>query len=248
MKTDNRKFWDYFFGSRGKHYYSNTLKKYKKRAYEKVFDEDTKDIPKDKNILLTDSYDLFFNLDLVEKFREKNSIISLDISRKCVEGASKNYNGLINGDSRKIPLKENSIDMIVSPSTLDHFKKDDFKKALREIERILKVNGKAFIFLHNQKNIFLRFQILNLIEENDYFTYNETEIKQIMAEQKNLHVKDISFVFNLPFPFLSTSFINFLDEHEIHSSLFEKILNNAVKINDCPCFAELIYVEIKKVN
>ena len=56
-------------------------------------------------------------------------------------------------DVRALPLRSDSVDLIVSNSTLDHFdKKEDFIQALRELVRILRPDGCLIVTVDNVLN------------------------------------------------------------------------------------------------
>jgi ubiquinone/menaquinone biosynthesis C-methylase UbiE len=82
------------------------------------------------------------------------SVLGGDISNESVSYAKNNYikKGLrfLQMDGTKIPLKDNSIDLVVSFETIEHI--PSFEIFLSEVHRILKKNGK-FIFSSPNKTI-----------------------------------------------------------------------------------------------
>jgi SAM-dependent methyltransferase len=61
----------------------------------------------------------------------------------------------ITADARHLPFASDSFALVVSPSTLDHFKNPgDLEYSLRELARILAPDGRLIITLDNRQNIF----------------------------------------------------------------------------------------------
>ncbi len=88
------------------------------------------------------------NGDLVFTLAEKgHNCIALDISRnrlnKFKEIAKKNSILQIQGCANNIPLNDMSVDAVICSEILEHIK--NYKKVLKEIHRILKLNGKILI-------------------------------------------------------------------------------------------------------
>ena len=74
--------------------------------------------------------------------------IGLDSSKKLLNIAKKRYPKakFIHADMSKIPLKDNSIDYILSIASFHHLKtKKERLSCLKEIKRVLKPNGKLFL-------------------------------------------------------------------------------------------------------
>lgn len=114
-------------------------------------------------ILKTDLFDVafashpfLFDLDQVG-----DGIVGLDISSKVVDAARRRARdceigagGYLCGDVRCIPLRENSIDLVISDSTLDHFASEaDIVAALRELRRVLRHGGTLILTMDNKKNV-----------------------------------------------------------------------------------------------
>ncbi len=57
---------------------------------------------------------------------------------------------LINGDVRHLPYADESFDHAIAVATYHHLKKDDQLPALRELKRVLKPGGTAFITVWNR--------------------------------------------------------------------------------------------------
>ncbi|WP_392534639.1 methyltransferase domain-containing protein [Nostoc sp. C117] len=115
--------------------------------------------------------------------------------RWCIAGANKNYNcvgidpslgavlagkriakklGLnihfIVGDARHLPFKSYDFDQVFSYSVIQHFSKLNARKALKEVDRVLKPNGSSLIQMPNRIGIrSLQHQISRGFEEGDNF-------------------------------------------------------------------------------
>ncbi|MFH0990714.1 MAG: class I SAM-dependent methyltransferase [bacterium] len=89
------------------------------------------------------------------------SIIGMDISdsvtRKSAQRFQSHFNttSFMTADTRFLPFKANSIDTILSPSTLDHF--DDlqsFESSIAESARVLRNSGTFILILDNPRYLF----------------------------------------------------------------------------------------------
>jgi len=57
------------------------------------------------------------------------------------------------GDVRCLPLRDESIDLVLSTSTLDHFEtREEFRRSLAEVARIMRAGGELIITLDNAYN------------------------------------------------------------------------------------------------
>lgn len=111
--------------------------------------------------------------------KSADNILGIDISKTTVRKAGKQHKGLqtLVADIHHLPFSSNSFGTIVSNSTLDHFEtSDEIIDGLKELKRVLRVNGQLLITLDNLTNpiIFLRsilpFELLNRFSIVPYFT------------------------------------------------------------------------------
>jgi SAM-dependent methyltransferase len=91
----------------------------------------------------------------------------------------------LTADVRELPFRDNSFDIILSSSTLDHFdSEDDFIKSLLELKRVMKPSGIIVITINNKCN--LNFRLMLKLESfyslNAYpvQSYTPGRLKQIL--------------------------------------------------------------------
>ncbi|MDH3690106.1 MAG: methyltransferase domain-containing protein [Gammaproteobacteria bacterium] len=111
-------------------------------------------------VLKTDLFEECFGPDaLVPGLAEHAEfVVGFDVSPKMArlaEAKFGNHNRFIAADVRRLPFASDYFDLIVSPSTLDHFEDPrDLGISLQELARILKPNGRLIVSLDNRQNIF----------------------------------------------------------------------------------------------
>src|SRR5260221_243529 len=80
-----------------------------------------------------------------------SSVIGVDICGEAVSHAQTNHSytnlGYLTGDVRNIPLGENSVDVVVSFETLEHFYEHDL--FMQEVKRVLRPGGYLIISTPN---------------------------------------------------------------------------------------------------
>ncbi len=87
-------------------------------------------------------------------------VVGMDISKeitgiaKLSESTAAQFRHFTCCDVRFLPFPENVFDLIISDSTLDHFKiKDDIRRSLAELYRVLKPGGILVLSLDNSSNL-----------------------------------------------------------------------------------------------
>ena len=82
-------------------------------------------------------------------------VVGIDISKFVLDNAQIRYPDLkcVIADIRSLPFKDETFDVIISNSTLDQFRsKDALFQSIRELIRVLKIEGKLLITLDNPAN------------------------------------------------------------------------------------------------
>lgn len=113
-----------------------------------------------------------YGLDFIAK--NANSLTVIDKSKSVLDKI-KNKHPKINILHQKIPplsnLKDNSFDIVISFQVIEHIK--DANLFIKEIHRVLKPNGKAYITTPNSKKTIAR-------NPWHYKEYNQTEINNLV--------------------------------------------------------------------
>lgn len=121
------------------------------------------DVTNSVRILKTDLFEEAFGPDqfLFDLAQVNSNIIGIDVSNEVVDQAKRQakHHGVdasryLCSDVRHVPLQENSIDLIISDSTLDHFSSEtDIVIALKELRRVLRVGGTLILTIDNKNNL-----------------------------------------------------------------------------------------------
>jgi len=122
------------------------------KSYKRIINLFIKNIKPKKNDLIIDMG--CGTGELAKKIKDigYTNVLGLDISKNCILMAKKQYKGIKfkTADIEKTGLKKNSVDIIFYCGILHHFPNRD--KVIIEAYRILKENGKIFIFEPHDKN------------------------------------------------------------------------------------------------
>jgi SAM-dependent methyltransferase len=99
---------------------------------------------------------------LWEMLKTENEIIGIDVSKtttyrarmNSAEFAPDSPGTFVNCDVRRLPFTDDSLDCIVSDSTLDHFSDTgEIDTALAEFRRVLKPGGRLILTMDNKSNL-----------------------------------------------------------------------------------------------
>ena len=130
----------------------------KRRAHQELVRQWTKG-RRVKTALKTDLFEEAFGDDhiLFDLFPEPYGIIGIDVAQATALQASRRRpaaNGrFLTTDARRLALRANAADLIISNSTLDHFdSREDFRQALGELARALEPGGLLIITMDNLQN------------------------------------------------------------------------------------------------
>lgn len=112
-------------------------------------------------VLKTDLFEEAFGTDalLPDLAAEAREVVGIDLAPRTADHAWQRHGAaqaaFLGADVRRLPFRDESFDLILSPSTLDHFPDPtDLGRSLRELCRVLKPEGRLVITLDNRQNIF----------------------------------------------------------------------------------------------
>jgi len=116
---------------------------------------------------------------LAEEFRQVYGIdIHISAAKKIKDHFGYQNLDLLKADGNRLPFPENSFDLVIAASVLEHFQ--DVKRPLREIYRVLKTGG-ALLFLSPSENTFYQLGrlLFGYTKPNDHFHSADEIIKVI---------------------------------------------------------------------
>ena len=138
------------------------LFKHKGKAYLNLINRWT-EVTKNQTILKTDLFPEAAGAAqvLFDIAPASDNVIGIDISAETVEQAKRqaNQHGVDGSkylccDVRQLPLQNNSIDLVISDSTLDHFPTEaEIITALEELYRVMRVGGTLIITMDNKDKL-----------------------------------------------------------------------------------------------
>ena len=163
-------------------------------------------------VLKTDLWEEAFGDDqiLFSLMSEKIKIFAVDISENITKRASSVKSGkgmcqhYLTADVRSLPFKTGAFDLILSTSTLDHFRNDDdLKGSLLELKRMLNKSGSMIIAINNKHNPFFHLslslgRLLGVIPYPIRF-YRLQELRAIFKES-GLVIKDYDCIVHIVGP------------------------------------------------
>ena len=120
------------------------------------------DMNRVKRLLKTDLFEEALGTDqfLFDLAGPNRKLVGMDISPKVAARARERSRQLCTGnveciccDARKLPFGQDSFDLVISNSTLDHYSnKEDISVALAELWRVLEPGGTLILTLDNKSN------------------------------------------------------------------------------------------------
>jgi SAM-dependent methyltransferase len=163
-----------------------------------------------ERLLKTDVFDEAFSDGLYPLLAScSKSAVGMDVSVLAVHAARTRHTGLgvTGADVRQLPFANGVFDVIVSNSTLDHFKsRDEIVVSLRELYRVLRTGGQLLLTLDNLANpvVALRnvlpFRLLNHLGIVPYYvgsTFRPRRLRHIL-QQVGFDVIEIDAVMHCP--------------------------------------------------
>jgi len=161
-----------------------------------------------KRLLKTDLFEEAYGQDSLwtDLLGEATVVIGMDVALPTARNASKRCSAgsarFLTADVRSLPLCSESIDLIFSNSTLDHFGSgEDFKKAVGELARVLRPGGRLIITLDNPWNLLyypLRWASLSrIIPFYLGFTTTSSGLARALTDAR-LEVRDTALLIHNP--------------------------------------------------
>jgi SAM-dependent methyltransferase len=111
-------------------------------------------------ILKTDLFEEAMGQDafLLDLTGGKGSVLGMDLSAAVIQEARRSDSGgrgsYLVADIRRLPFAGHTFDLVISPSTLDHFSDTSgLQVSLRGLRRIIRPGGRLIITLDNRRNL-----------------------------------------------------------------------------------------------
>lgn len=146
--------------------------------------------------------------------RRGSDVVSLDLSFENVHFSLKGMQVLslkgkgVNADAENLPFKDNTFDVVYSFGVLHHT--PDTQKAIDEVRRVLKPNGKcvimlyhkgyayyALLLMHGYKRLFGIYNNDKLMSRYDLTPlsrlYSKNEIRKMFKQFRNLNISVVAY-------------------------------------------------------
>ena len=161
-------------------------------------------------LLKTDTFDEAVGEGLAQFLQTRaHTVVGMDLSFQNVQLACRGEKSIPGAcaDVRHLPFGEQSFDVVVSNSTLDHFQTlDEITVSLRELHRVLCRKGQLIVTLDNLANPIiavrnhLPFKLLNRLGIVPYFvgaTCGPWQLQKLLREV-GFEVRDVTAVLHCP--------------------------------------------------
>jgi SAM-dependent methyltransferase len=210
------KYWDAIYREATRHHLFGLVAEAKKYGYLNILKE-WEIALSSRKILVTDLFDEAFQLNNLFYLSSQSSskAVGMDISSVIVKKTKNNLGtrNILVCDVRALPFKKGCFDIVLSPSSLDHFPKNHLISSLNEISRVLKSGGKAVVTLHNKSNIFLHFYVIRLLNKAKFkfYTYAVRDFEET-AKKTNLAISRHTAICHLPLPLITRHVYNRLSK------------------------------------
>ena len=198
-----------------KGYSNELLAEHKKKTYLSLITR-WADVANARNILKTDLFQEASGRDqfLFDLGQVNSNVIGIDVSHEIVGRAKSRANAYgvdaskyLCCDVRHLPFRDNSISLIISDSTLDHFPSDsDIVIALKELGRALRPGGILILTLDNSSNPtyppYIIFRLWMRLGLSPYFIGRTLSLKKLTQnlEEIGFDVADCTAIFHYPHP------------------------------------------------
>jgi len=208
--------WDHVAREWTRKGYSNELlAEHKKKTYLDLIAR-WSDVASAQSILKTDLFQEASGPDqfLFDLGQVNSNVIGIDISHEIVGRAKSRarHHGVDAGkylccDVRNLPFRDNSISLIISDSTLDHFPREaDIITALKELGRALRPGEVLILTLDNSSNLthppYIIFRLWMRLGLSPYFIGKTLSLKKLRQnlEEIGFDVAESTAIFHYPHP------------------------------------------------
>jgi len=224
-----------------KGYSNELLAEHKRKTYLNLIAR-WADVTLGQRILKTDLFAEAFGAEefLFDIAKVNGNTVGIDISNRIVNQAKRNAkhhgidaNKYLCGDVKQLPFQNNSIDLIISDSTLDHFHSEaDIITALKELGRVLRVGGTLILTMDNKGKLGepLR-RLWILLGLAPFFigkTYSIKELKSVL-QGIGFSVEDTTAIIHQPILFLKL-IVRFL--HKLSARRFDPLIKKVLVSQD----------------
>jgi len=205
---DRRGFWNsYGTSSDNAWYLDAVVAEHKQRSHLMMLRRWIGDVPPCR-ILKTDLFEESHKTDqiLIDSFFSPHQITAFDLAFSTVKKARENYpavgGGFWTGDVCQLGLATESMDFILSISTLDHFKNSsDFYKSIEELIRVIRPGGALILTLDNPQNpLYWTLRVASRLGLSPYplgFSVSLKNLTKILRE-KGLEVLETDLLIHNP--------------------------------------------------
>lgn len=146
-------YWDEVFERLSKSHLQSQIAKYKGKVHLRTIEEWGDDLS-GKTVLKTDLFEECFGSDHLLDRLDSNNKVGIDISKRIVttaRGRVGDFKGIVTR-IQNLPFSDQSFDVIISNSTLDHLRREEVPKSLKELNRVLKDDGTSILTMDNKQN------------------------------------------------------------------------------------------------
>lgn len=167
----------------------------------------------------------FFN-----KHFPNSMITGIDVSFESIKIALNKQipnASFIHYEKEELPFKEESFDMIFVACVLHHINKQNHENLINEFKRVLKKNGKLFIFEHNPSNIITRKMVKDCVFDENAELIHAKSLKNMVIKSG---FSDVKVNYTLFFP---------------RYKILEKCFSLEKYLRRCPLGAQY-YIKAKK--
>lgn len=223
MENNNLEYWDNVAGDWQNTRERRLWRRHSDAIHTRLFLRWLPEEPVDA-ILKTDLFDesLTDGVFPLMKARAKK-VVGIDIAPAILEAVRQRHEDieLVEADVRDLPFPDDSFDIIISNSTLDHFHSaQEIHVSLAELKRVLKKDGRLLVSLDNMANpaIAIRnvlpFKLLNKLGLVPYFvgvSFGPSRLKQALTSL-GFEIREVNTLWHFPRA-LAVFVANFLEKY-----------------------------------